>query len=78
MKNIYTISADKAIDVMTPAVRCRLADKPDVDLETAQKVVSRIRQVPIEMISVKRTDNYANLKVMLRKKYLDKMKLIKT
>jgi len=60
---------DKAIDVMdAAAVRCRLADKPDVDLETAQKVVSRISKVPIEMISVKRTDNYANLEGNVKKK----------
>ena len=60
---------DKAIDVMdAAAVRCRLADKPDVDLETAQKVVSRISKVPMEMISVKRTDNYANLEGNVKKK----------
>ncbi|MBR19475.1 MAG: ATP-dependent Clp protease ATP-binding subunit ClpA [Euryarchaeota archaeon] len=60
---------DKAIDVMdAAAVRCRLADKPDVDLETSQKVVSRISKVPMEMISVKRTDNYANLEGNVKKK----------
>jgi ATP-dependent Clp protease ATP-binding subunit ClpA len=60
---------DKAIDVMdASAVRARLADKPTVDVETAQKVVSRFSKIPMEMISVKRTDNYASLEGNVKKK----------
>jgi ATP-dependent Clp protease ATP-binding subunit ClpA len=60
---------DKAIDVLdAAAVRCRLANKPNVDMDTVYGVVSRLSKVPIEMISVKRTDHYADLEGNIKKK----------
>jgi len=70
---------DKAIDVMdASAVRTKLADKPIVDLETAQDVVSRISKIPIEMINIKQTDHYADLEGNVKKKVFGQDTAIET
>ncbi len=70
---------DKAIDVIdASAVRTKLADKPIVDLEIAQNVVSRISKIPMEMINIKQTDHYADLEGNVKKKVFGQDKAIET
>ncbi len=70
---------DKAIDVIdASAVRTKLADKPIVDLEIAQNVVSRISKIPMEMINIKQTDHYADLEGNVKKKVFGQDTAIET
>jgi len=60
---------DKAIDVMdASAVRTKLKDEPTVNLETAMDVISRMTRIPIEMINITNSDNYASLEGNVKRK----------
>jgi len=60
---------DKAIDVMdASAVRTKLAKEPVVELQTAMDVLSRMTRIPIEMINITNTDNYASLQGNIKRK----------
>jgi len=60
---------DKAIDVIDAAgAKAKLADAPSVTMHMIQQQVSKISNVPMDVIDEKQTDNYAGLEGKVKTK----------